>query len=220
MLTAGTGMMVAPWASTSHALIFTIDVPSAGAEAGSALSFIAYAAPVTGMVSCLVIVVPPGKVAVTVIVAVPPGGTVAGAVHVKVTLPEPGGINVATVVGVPLVAEAAILMLAAGYVFRALLPLASMSWTVTVAVLPICTVLGDDDSLKSVPAPANVTVTVPVRPSPVAVTVTLPTVVEDVRVTPVEVMEPAVMVSALEASLPPVVLSCNVMVVDAVMSLP
>ena len=59
----------------------------------------------TGMVSCLVIVVPPGKVAVTVIVAVPPGGTAAGAVQVKVALPVLTAIT-GIAPSVPLVAEA------------------------------------------------------------------------------------------------------------------
>jgi hypothetical protein len=66
----------------------------------------------------------------------------------------------------------------------ALFPNGSVNCSVTVLAVPICTVLGLAVRVKSVAAPANVTVVVATIPPPFSVTVTRPTVVVDVSVTP------------------------------------
>lgn len=222
MAVPGDVMMVTPDWSTSFPVMVTMVLPSAGALVGDALSESLNAAPATWTLSCTVcvnVVAPvPDRVPVTVRVATPPAGTVAGAVHTKVVLLLPTAIVPGAVVTVPLDGATANES-AAAPPLSALFPAASISCIVTVVGVEIWTMVGLADSLKVVAEPANVTSTVPDTPPPLPVTVTFPTVVVDFRVTapdiPVVALIDSVAVAVpVEVNVPPLVVTVIAIAAD------
>jgi len=144
-------------------------------------------------------------------VDIPPGGTVAGAL--KVNVPSvPLAFIGAAITAVPAVADN-VFTIGAAVPARALFPNGSINCSVTVLAVPIWTVLGFADNLKSVAWPANVIDKVPIIPPPFAVTVILPTVVVDFRVTPV-VIPVIVCIESLAVEVPvPVKVPADVVIV-------
>jgi hypothetical protein len=133
-------MIVTPEESTILAVIFTMVIPSAGTELGKAVSERLNGAPATTTSNpcvALTVLTAPGIESVTVMVTFPPGGTIAGAVHVNVPVPAPVATNgTAIAPSKPFVDDADVTVTPPA-IESALLPLESTSVTVTVVVVLI-----------------------------------------------------------------------------------